>query len=146
LGPLFTQLVTLIVTVIAVVLAARQIAQARHEASLAQAAQLKERRVDFELTVLRELLIAVTRVDALRVQALASTLSQSVVPVTRAAAMLPSTRDGELMVQRLLLPPGSHPTSYLDRLKNQVTAELVEAIEKRVHEREPTDRMRQVRT
>jgi hypothetical protein len=44
-----------------------------------------------ELTVLPKLVVAVERVDALRVWALASTLPKELVPVTRAAAMLPST-------------------------------------------------------
>ena len=80
------QILSLLGTVIAVFLAYGQIAQARQEAKAAQVAQLKERRVDFELTVLRELLIAATLVDALRVKALASTLTPSIVPITRAAA------------------------------------------------------------
>jgi hypothetical protein len=39
------------------------------------------------------------------------------------------------VVERLALPKGAHRTSYLDRLKNQATDELVKAIDKRVHER-----------
>jgi hypothetical protein len=133
----YIQIATLIGTVIAVFLAYGQIKQARQDAKAAQTAQLKERRVDFELTVLRELLIAANRVDHLHVQALALTLTPSVVPITRAAAQLPTTRDAERMAARLSLPEGAHPTSYLDSLKEQVTTELVKAIDKRVHEREP---------
>jgi hypothetical protein len=85
------QLASLIVTGIAVVLAYLEIRQARGEAKKGQEAQLKERRVDFELTVLRELLIAAQGGDLPRVEALASTLTPSVVPITRAAVELPTT-------------------------------------------------------
>ena len=129
------QLLSLLGTLLAVLLAYRQITQARTEAKDAQHAQLKERRVDFELTVLRELLIAAASNDALRVRALAATLTASVIPLTRAAVRLQSTTDAERVVERLSLPPASHPSSYLDRLKEEVATELLRAIDKRVHER-----------
>jgi hypothetical protein len=112
-----------------------QVTQAREESKEAHVAQRKERPIDFELTVLRELLIAANENYALRARALASTLSESVVPITRAAAELRTTREGELWVERLKLPPGTHPSAHFDRLKDDVMAELLEAIDKRVHER-----------
>jgi hypothetical protein len=69
------QVASLIGAVIAVFLAYGQIRQGQQDAREAQVAQLKERRVDFELTVLRELLVAANRGDYLRFRALASTLT-----------------------------------------------------------------------
>ena len=118
--------------------------RARDDAKKAQVAQLKERRVDFELTALRELLIAVEQVDALRVRALASTLPREVAPITRAAALLPSTEKADRIVDRLLPEPPFNKVwtirSNLEEaeLKDQVTTELVQAIDKRVRERAPT--------
>jgi hypothetical protein len=133
------QIASLIVTTGAVVLAYLQIRQASGEAKKAQAVQLEERRIDFELTALRELLIAASLPvpDAPRVKALASTLPQSVVKITRAAVQLPTTDDAERIVQRLSAPQGGFYAQYaLNVLRDQVTDELLAAINKRVHERE----------
>jgi hypothetical protein len=131
----------LVVTVVAVVLAYKQIKQAREDAKAAQTAQLKERRVDFELTVPRKLPIAAHWSDYLHVRALASTLAPSVVPISRAAAGLATTPHGERVAKRVdeqwSLPEGTYPGQYLNLFKDLMTAELVNAIDKRVHEREP---------
>jgi hypothetical protein len=132
------QLLSLFGTLLAVFLAYRQIKQARMEAKAAQVAQLKERRVDFELTVLRELLIAANRgaAEYSRFRALASTLTPSVVPITRAAARLPTTADGERVAERVR-ETGDWAPALMDSLKDQVTYELVQAIAERVNERAP---------
>jgi hypothetical protein len=129
------QIVGLVIALVALGVAVFQVREARKEAKEAQETQRKERRIDFELTVLRELLIASNQGDVLRVQALASTVSESVVPITRAAAELPTTRQGEFQVTRLNLAPGTHPSANFDLLKTDVMAELVKAIDKRVDER-----------
>jgi hypothetical protein len=120
------QLASLVVTVIAVVLAYLEIRWGQ-----------KERRLDFELTVLRELLVAASQIDMLRLQTLAWTLPDEVVPITRAAAMVPTTEEGEHIVARL--PPIEGEThlsaQYLHALKDEVREELVKAIEERVHAR-----------
>jgi len=131
------QIVGLVIALVALGVAVFQVREARKEAKEAQETQRKERRIDFELTVLRELLIASNQGDVLRVQALASTVSESVVPITRAAAELPTTRQGEFQVKRLNLAPGPHPSANFDLLKKDVMAELVKAIDKRVDERAP---------
>jgi hypothetical protein len=133
------QIASLIVTSGTVVLAYLQIRQASREAKKAQAAQLEARRIDFELTALRELLIAASLAapDAARVKALASTLHQSVVPITRAAVHLPTTDDAKRMVEPLSSPHDlPHEQSTLDVFRDEVTDELLSAINERVHERE----------
>ena len=67
---------------------------------------MKERRVDFKLTVMRELVVAVEQVDGLGVRALASTLPEEVVPLTRAAAVLPSTEEAERSASHSHPPEG----------------------------------------
>ena len=84
------QIAGLVVALVALRISVSQVKEARKEANKAHVAQRKERRIDFELTVLRELLIAANENNALRARALASTLSESVVPITRAAAELPT--------------------------------------------------------
>jgi hypothetical protein len=141
---LIVQVASLIGTVIAVFLAYGQIRQAREDAKAAQTAQLKERRIDFELTALRELVIAVEQVDGLRVRALASTLPKEVAQLTRAAAVLPSTKEAEQIVTQLTPPPkGWTGMIYrvvfnVQALKDKLTDELVQAIDERAREREPT--------
>ncbi len=136
------QITTLIVTMGAVVLAYLEIKLGREDARAALAAQSKDRRIDFELTVLRELVVAVERVDPLRLRALASTLPQEVVPLTRAAAVLPSTEEAERVAPQSPPEGGWTGTNYrvtfnVERLKNELTDELVQAIDQRVRERVP---------
>ena len=132
------QVLSLIVTVVAVVLAALEIKLTRDDTRTSQKKQLKERRIDFELTVLRELLVAAHLTDVLRLKALAWTLPEEVVPITRAAAMLPTTEEGDRIVAQLPPVPGDTylSSAYLNWLKDEVNDELVKAIEERVHERE----------
>jgi hypothetical protein len=120
------QIASLLVTMAAVILAYLEIRRGQ-----------KERRVDFELTVLRELLIYVGRVDFIRVRALAVTFQPSVLPITRAAAQLPTTADGALRYQLLSVPMDGHETSYLEGLQDEATSELRDAIDSRILERKP---------
>jgi hypothetical protein len=133
----WTQLGSLLITLLAVILAFWQIVRTKKEAR-------KDRRIDFELTVLLDLVVAVEQVDALRVRALASTLPKEVLPITRAAALLPSTEEADDIVQQLEPEPKWNEKlrirSNLEdgKLKDQVMTELVRAIDNRAREREPT--------
>jgi hypothetical protein len=133
----WTQLGSLLITLLAVVLAFSQIVRTKKDAR-------NDRRIDFELTVLLDLVVAVEQVDGLRVRALASTLPKEVLPITRAVALLPSTEEADDIVQQLE-PDSTWPEKFRIRsnledgkLKDQVATELVQAIDKRAREREPT--------
>jgi len=132
----WTQLFGLLIALLALGAAAWQITQARKEARADQKTQLKERRIEFELTVLRELLVAATAdpVDGARVHALAATLPVSVVPITRKAAGLTSTEGAQGQVKHPVLR-AEQIASDIRQHKDAVIEELVQQIDKRVDER-----------
>jgi len=131
------QLLSLIGTGAAALLAYLTIKQAKVQARESQEALVRERRLDFELDVLKDLVLAVARVDALNLRGLVVMLPTADVPLARASVGLQSTPQSAQKVAQLGLPPGSHPTSYVDSLKDDLLDELLAAIQARIKARPP---------
>src|SRR5262245_47937180 len=91
------QVVSVLATVAAVWFAAITIRQAKKQAQAAQVAQVRERQIDWELDLLKELFLASERLD-LTVLRLARMLPMPVIPLTRAALRMGSTPEAERRV------------------------------------------------
>ncbi|SRR6266568_2238631 len=130
------QVISLLGTSAAAILAFLTIREAKRQAKDATDTLVRERRLDFELDILRDLVLAVERVDAAAVRGLALMLPATDIPLTRAAARLPANDQAEARLKALGLPAAAHPTSGIDGLKIEIADELVEAIATRVEERQ----------
>ena len=132
---LVVQLLSLLATAWAAWLAFRTIRETKAQARKAQAALLLERRLDFELNVLRELVLAANRLETVKIRAMAIMLPAEDVPVTRASVNLPSTAHAADEIAHLALPRGSHPTIYVEAALDAINEELLRAISARVANR-----------
>lgn len=129
------QLLSLIGTGAAALLAFLTIRQAKAQALESQDALVRERRLDFELDVLRDLVLAVSRGDHLNLRGLAVLLPADDIPLIRVMVGLQSTPEAELKLAKVKIPPGAHPTSYIGALKDDLFDELIRATQARIRAR-----------
>lgn len=137
--PRWAELLGIVATAGAAFLALVTIIQAKRQAQRSADALIRERRIDFELGVLVDVLELVESSSSsmagrdARVRAFARTLGMDAVPLLRAATHLDTTEAGKAL-SRQLLASKAHTTD-LDHMREPVIDELVSAIEQRVSER-----------
>jgi len=129
------QVVGPILTIAAVTFAGLQIWVAKRQAQQADAAMIRERRMEFELGVLKDLLAAVGQVDLLAITALGYMLPVDEIPLTRAAVGISSNDSANARVAALRLEE-HHRTRYIEELKDPIGREVLDAIKKRARDRQ----------
>ena len=112
---------------------------ANEQAKRSHDALVRERRIDFELDVLKDLAEYNLLDDSVfgaraRFVLLASTLPADLVPLSRAAVDLDSTTNAKDHVRAVRVNESSSSPRVL--LRNRIQAEIVQAIARRVQERE----------
>ncbi len=126
-------------TAVAALLAAGAIVQTARNSNQNQKALLRERRVDFELDVLAKLaeltLISNQGLRTLQMKAQAAMLDAELIPLTRAALMLDSTDAAKRRVEETSEERREHRQSPVEFFKQEITAEILAAVRKRLAER-----------
>lgn len=120
----------------AALLAAGAIVQTARNSNQNQKALLRERRVDFELDVLAklaELTLISNRI--LQMKAQAAMLDAELIPLTRAALMLDSTDAAKRRVEETSEERRKHRQSPVEFFKQEITAEILAAVRKKLAER-----------
>jgi hypothetical protein len=125
------QVASVFATIAAAGLAAFAIWQTKKQAKESQDALVRERRINFELDLLRDLFLASEHVDLPRLR-LATALPIAAIPLTRAALGLPSSPEAVGMVLDLGLSVGESPSAAPTRLRPAIQSELLAAMDARV--------------
>lgn len=143
------EVVSTIATVAAAGLAAWTIRQSKKQAKESQDALIAERRIDFELGVLADLAELVEKrwlsddgSRRLRIRTVAQMLPAETIPLTRAAAGLPTTDEAKAVADERRKVAGFSDAHLLNDMKDELLEEIFRGVQENLEHRNPPVRRR----